>query len=74
MSKISFSHLVEIDESSRRLTIYRMFSNGEKQLYTQIDLPTEKLDEDKEAFGEFARNLGENILIDSPVARTILSI
>jgi len=74
MSKISFSHLVEIDESSRQLTIYRMFPGGEKQLYTQIDLPTKKLDEDKEAFGEFARNIGENILIDSPVARTILSI
>ena len=73
MSKLSFSHLVEIDESSRQLAIFRVFPDGEKQLYTQTDLPTKMLGEDKEAFEEFARTLGENILIDSPIARTLLS-
>jgi len=74
MSKLLFSHLVEIDDASKQLTIYRVLSNGEKQLYTQTDLPSKTVDEDKQGFEEFARALGENILIDSPIARNILKI
>lgn len=74
MSEISFSHLVEIDESSRQLIIYRVFPDGEKQLFTQTDLPSKTIDEDKDSFEKFARTLGENILIDSPIARSILNI
>ena len=37
-----FSHLVAIEEASRRLTIFRLSENGEKTLYTQIDLPSKK--------------------------------
>ena len=74
MSEKSFSHIVEIDESSRQLIIYRLFPNGEKQQYTQTDLPSKTIDEDRAAFEKFARILGENILIDSPIARSIFKI
>lgn len=74
MNKPAFSHLVEIDESSKQLTIYRVFPDGEKQLYTKVDLPLKTINEDKIGFEEFSRILGENLLIDSPVARNIFGI
>ncbi|MEW5755646.1 MAG: hypothetical protein AB1810_05025 [Pseudomonadota bacterium] len=74
MSETVFSHLVEIDKATRRLTIYRVFANGEKQLFTQTDLPSKTVKEDEKGFEEFSRMLGENLLIDSPVARKLLDI
>ncbi|MFZ5595333.1 MAG: hypothetical protein ACOY4D_13980 [Pseudomonadota bacterium] len=74
MSETIFSHLVEVDEVTRRLTIYRVFANGEKQLFTQVDLPLKTVNEDEKGFEEFSRMLGENLLIDSPVARKLLDI
>ncbi len=74
MSELSFSHLIEIDESSRQVKIYRVFHDGEKQLYTETVLPAKTLDEDRKGFEEFTRILGENILIDSPAARRVLGI
>jgi hypothetical protein len=67
----AYNHLVEIDESSRRLTIYRL-SNGEKTLYTQTEIPRVVWDDAKHEMNEFCRLLGENILIDSPQARRLL--
>lgn len=72
--EITFSHLVEIDEATRRLTIYRVFPEGEKQLFTRVDLPLKTANEDAKGFEEFSRILGENLLIDSPVARKILDL
>lgn len=69
-----FSHLVVIEEASRRLTIFRLSENGEKSLYTQIDLPPKKADEDKSAYEKFTHDLGENILLDSPSARRLLGL
>jgi hypothetical protein len=56
------------------LKIFRIFENGEKSLYTQIDLPPKKADEDKLAYEKFAHALGENILLDSPSARRLLGL
>lgn len=74
MSDAKFSHLVEIDETSKQIVIYRLFPNGEKQLYTSVELPKKTIDEDKEGYENFSRMLGENILIDSPIARMIIGI
>ena len=69
-----YSHLVEIDETKRLLTIYRVNKNGEKVLFTSVDFPTKTFDEDSTGYGDFARQLGENLLIDSPVARKIFGL
>jgi hypothetical protein len=69
MNDSTFSHLVEIDEVNRRLKIYRVFSDGRKQFYTETELPPRTVDPSSPVYTEFARILGENILIDSPAAR-----
>lgn len=74
MSDVIFSHLVEIDETNKQVIIYRVFSNGGKQLYTKVDLPAKTVDEDKSSYENFSRMLGENILIDSPIARKIVGL
>lgn len=74
MTQITFSHLVEIDESNRRLRISRIFPDGRKELYTEVDLPLKTVDENKSEYEIFFRTLGENILIDSPIARKIIGM
>lgn len=74
MTASSFAHLVEIDEKTRRVTVHRVFAGGRKQLYTEADLPCRSDDPSDAAYAEFARMLGENILMDSPVARRLLGI
>lgn len=74
MDQIFFSHIVEIDEATKTLTIYRSFPNGDKQLFTQVDLPKKTASADEKGFEEFARTLGENLLLDSPIARKILDL
>lgn len=68
-------HLVVVNAEARRLEIYRWsLGSDEHVLYTSVELPEKKADDDPMAFGEFARLLGENILLDSPVARNILGL
>ena len=74
MSHSDFSHLVEIDEESRRLMIYRIFVDGRKQFYTQIDIPSKGMGAGHSTFETFSRALGESLLLDSPVARKILQL
>ncbi len=69
-----YSHLVEIDETKRLLTIYRVNEMGEKMLFTSIDLPVLTFDKDSEGYRVFAQQLGENLLVDSPVARKIFGL
>ncbi len=69
-----YSHLVEIDETKRLLTIYRVNEVGEKMLFTSIDLPVLTFEKDSEAFRGFAQELGENLLVGSPVARKIFGL
>lgn len=68
----TFSHVVEVDEATRKLIIHRLFENGDRQLFTSVDLPVLPVDGDNEAIDAFARQLGENLLLDSPVARRLL--
>ena len=70
---MSYNHLIEIDELNRELFIYRVYPTGMKELYTQVKLP-DSANQDKQVFNNFCLQLGENILIDSSVARKLLQI
>ncbi|AOY66212.1 hypothetical protein LN565_16190 [Xanthomonas euvesicatoria pv. euvesicatoria] len=66
------SHLVYVDEESRKLLIYRLSEKGKKTLLTDISLPIEQgWSSDLESI---AKQLGENLLMDSPAARRLLDI
>ena len=67
------SHLIEIDQDERSLTIYRV-RDGERALYTSVNLPSTTWDADRHAIENFCRILGENILFDSPAARKLPKI
>lgn len=73
MEPDSYGHLIEIDESERLLAIYRV-SGSDRHLYTSTRLPEQKWADNPEAFREFCRILGENIILDSPQARRLLDI
>jgi hypothetical protein len=70
---ITYSHLIEISEEDRTLTIYRLIGS-DRQLYTSVKIPEKTWAENSEAVQEFCRKLGENILLDSPQARKLLNI
>lgn len=72
----NYHHLVQIDSIKRKLEIFRLSPNGEvedKILYTVIDIPPAG-SIDRNVFKEVAARLGEDILIDSPVARRIFNL
>lgn len=73
MTITQHSHLIEINEGERSLTIYRI-REGKQELYTSVKLPNTTWDVDRQAVEHFCRTLGENILFDSPAARRLLSI
>ena len=70
----NYSHVLEIDEEKRILTIYRVFDDGSKQLFTSVDFPGKSFFDDEPRFREFALKLGENLLLDSPAARRLLGL
>jgi hypothetical protein len=74
MSEQNFSHLVEIDESTRSLRIHRVFPDGRRHLLTETPLPACAAVPKGSQYEEFARQLGENLLLDSPAARRILGL
>nr|WP_320114951.1 hypothetical protein [uncultured Desulfuromonas sp.] len=73
MNLNDFAHIVEIDEKERLLTIYRV-QGEERHLYTSISLPDKSWDESPDDIKEFCQKLGENIIIDSPIARKLFGI
>jgi len=70
----NYSHVLEIDEEKRLLIINRVFKDGTQQLFTSVDLPGKTFSDDEQGFRDFAQKLGENLLIDSPVARKLLGL
>ncbi|HEX4178477.1 MAG TPA: hypothetical protein VHY57_08570 [Rhizomicrobium sp.] len=68
-----YNHLIEINETDRTLTIYRL-RGSEKELYTRTDIPDVIWDQEQDEMKTFCRRLGENILLDSPQARKLLQI
>jgi hypothetical protein len=71
---LKYSHLVEVDESSHRLVIHRIYPDGRRELFTEVDLPTAGAGSQQDALASFCRMLGENLLVDSPVARKLLRL
>ena len=72
--KKNYVHVVEINEGTRILQIFRLYCDGSRVLYTETELPKKTFDEDAEGIRGFARVLGENLLADSSVARKLLKI
>jgi hypothetical protein len=62
-------HLVQIDEQRRELRIYRLDANSVKSLFTSAPLPS-----GEGSLTDFAMQLGENLLMDSPAARRLLKL
>jgi len=73
MTSETYSHLIEINEKERLLTIYRV-SGADRQLYTSVKLPEKTWTKNPEEIREFCRTLGENIILDSPQARKLFEI
>ena len=70
----NYNHQVEVDEDKRIISIYRLYPSGTKQLFTSVELPHKTFAQDEEGFRNFARTLGENLLVDSPAARKLLGL
>lgn len=69
---MAYDHLVRVDELSRELRIYRVDEAGRQTLFTTTRLPTSQgWNDEVEAL---ARQLGENLLHDSPSARNLLQL
>ncbi len=64
-----YSHEVSILQDQNLLEIYRVGQNGDREFYTSVELP-----KDESGLGDFAKMLGENILLDSPAFRSVFRI
>lgn len=69
-----FRHIVEFDEEANKVSIFRQFQDGTLDIYTETELPDINACDGRDRFEDFARQLGENLLMDSPVARKLLSL
>ena len=69
---MAYDHLVRVDELSRELRIYRIDEAGHQTLFTATKLPTgQGWNAEVETL---AKQLGENLLLDSPSARNLLRL
>jgi hypothetical protein len=68
-----YDHLVQIDEDTRELKIWRVDADGTRTFYTSTELPHSSGWKD-DRLEVFAKQLGENLLMDSPVARKLLKL
>jgi hypothetical protein len=69
---MAFDHLIHYDEATREPVIYRIEPNGRRSLFTKTELPRTK--GWSKAAEHFAKQLGENLLMDSAVARKLLQL
>jgi hypothetical protein len=65
----AYDHLVHVDAGKKEVVIYRVGPTGEKS--HPVSLPLHSGGEDVDAV---ALMLGENLLWDSPTARTLLKL
>lgn len=70
----NYNHLIKIDEITRLLVIYRVYEDGRQELFTEVELPAKTVDENEDQFERFSCLLGENLLLDSPIARKLLGL
>jgi len=72
MTMTDHEHVVRIDEETREIVVFRLSDGGRRTLLTRASLPptsgwTMELE-------SLAAQLGENLLLDSPVARRLLDL
>lgn len=68
-----YSHLVEVDEESRTISIHRVI-DGRRQFYTSVSLPAGRYEDNLEQIQELFKLLGENLILDSPQGRRCLGL
>ena len=70
-----YNHLIEINEEKRQLVIYRVYRNDRRELFTSVELLIQSAyEKNNDQFKKFCCLLGENLLIDSLVARKLLAL
>ena len=67
-------HQISVDEANRELHIYRVMSDGTVEFLTSTPIPDISAYDSWDEFENFAKQLGENLLLDSPSARSILKL
>ncbi len=70
----SYDHLITIDKDTSILKIHRILSNGNHEFLTSIQLSTISTEKNFTEYESLAKNIGETVLMDSPLARAILKI
>jgi len=63
-------HLIQAEEGTRLITIYRVDSGGMPTLYTSVSFEEAR----NMGFEKFGRLLGENLILDSPGLRDLFSL
>ena len=67
-----YCHVVEFVEPGREVVVYRLYEDGRQELLTRSQLPS--LESPGDPVGTFAKLLGESLVLDSPIARSILRL
>ena len=63
-------HLIQAEDETQLITIYRIDSGGMPTLFTSVSLEEAR----KMGFEKFGRLLGENLVLDSPRMRDLFSL
>jgi len=63
-------HLIQAEDETQLITIYRIDSGGMPILYTSVSFEEAR----KMGFEKFGRLLGENLVLDSPRMRDLFSL
>lgn len=69
-----FRHLVEFDRVKRLAVINRVFDDGSKVLYVEISISAGPGEKAEDLFRRLAQRIGEDIVLDSKDARSILEV
>jgi RHS repeat-associated protein len=71
---MTHDHLLRFDEINRQIQIFRIFSDGTSVLYTTLALPAAEAAGWTDEIVQFAQRLGEDLLVDSPIARQLFNL
>lgn len=63
-------HLIQAEEETQRIVIYRLDSGGMPTLFTSLSFDEAR----KMGLEKFGRLLGENLILDSPKLRDLFSL
>lgn len=71
LPKVRYRHVVEYDESSRKIVVTRVFESGESHLFTEF--PIDRITTPSQRFEALGRMLGEALILDTPGLRDEIS-